>query len=969
MELRTNDVPIAIVNWSEALEPADRALGAKLLILAEDATLSIDDLSLFVDAERVAGFSDRELASAHLPEACPFVLELNAKGTIASPDFRFEFKWYRADRRRLGPVEIRGIELSSEGRRYVLTDPSYMLVKLVHDFNLLARTTLDERLVFWSRLCELTGLTFDSQLRLKPDRYLQNLRVIRAHKFTLNLDVDNNNEFKINPVLLTSGATNSNVDSGGASATTASPEMLLSPKQQTQFTNNFFSLSVGRTKCPVGDGTYVVFDDSVAEALTHIRDLRDADAATKRAFVSNPHGYLRERLHDSKGDYTESFMEAVENTYFETEGFSARVKGIGAWQKPTLPWVQAQTQGWLPPDKVHIDVRSARYTVLCDDLPDIIGRIDEAIAASAPVIRYGEQAMQADAETRSALQQAAASVALSAEQYLSSTAATENVQPKGPFALLAVDNFETGGYSSSRRVRTHGSLELPLLNTTLKPHQEAGLRWLQDRWAAGYRGALLADDMGLGKSLTILSFLLWLRGQMRDGVIEELPILMVVPTSLIHNWINEHNIHLPGAGLGQPLIAYGRELVYYRAESRKKDVEGGQPSLRTELLRNKPWIITTYETLRDYQLSFGKLRVSAAVFDEAQRVKNPGASLKNAAKNMNADFFIAATGTPVENRLADLWSIVDLIEPDYLGSLRDFSRIYETAPKREVILELKEKVDHVAMRRKETKHPDAGLMLRRMKDGTLRGLPAKFEHPVLRNMEPEQAAAYDDAIDVAKSGGKSGRHVLLALQGILSVSLHPDVTADAPDDEYIKMSARYTAAFAILDRAYSDGEKVLIFLEMLAAQTPLALIIQRRYKLRSMPMIINGEVAPGQRQSRVDQFQGSDAGFDVMILSPRAGGVGLTLTKANHVIHLSRWWNPAVEDQCTDRVYRIGQEKTVHVYYLQAIHPEHRDNSFDVKLHELLTKKRSLSRDLLAPPVCTEQELQNLFEQTVEAST
>jgi HJR/Mrr/RecB family endonuclease len=149
---------------------------------------------------------------------------------------------------------------------------------------------------------------------------------------------------------------------------------------------------------------------------------------------------------------------------------------------------------------------------------------------------------------------------------------------------------------------------------------------------------------------------------------------------------------------------------------------------------------------------------------------------------------------------------------------------------------------------------------------------------------------------------------------------------------------------------------VLIFLESLDLQEHLALIIQKRYKLARRPMQINGEVGGEKRQNLVDTFQSELGSFDVMILSPRAGGVGLTLTSANHVIHLSRWWNPAVEDQCTDRVYRIGAKRDVHIYYPLAVHPLYNDSSFDELLHALLEKKRLLSKRMLVPPVDSEAD-------------
>jgi len=164
-------------------------------------------------------------------------------------------------------------------------------------------------------------------------------------------------------------------------------------------------------------------------------------------------------------------------------------------------------------------------------------------------------------------------------------------------------------------------------------------------------------------------------------------------------------------------------------------------------------------------------------------------------------------------------------------------------------------------------------------------------------------------------------------------------------------SANVFASFLILDEIAARREKALIFLESLELQEHLALMIKNRYGLKRRPMQINGDVAGEKRQALVDAFQTERGTFDVMILSPRAGGVGLTLTSANNIIHLSRWWNPAVEDQCTDRVYRIGQDQIVHVYYPMAVHPLYGDASFDELLNTLLTRKRELSHRMLIPPV------------------
>ena len=213
--------------------------------------------------------------------------------------------------------------------------------------------------------------------------------------------------------------------------------------------------------------------------------------------------------------------------------------------------------------------------------------------------------------------------------------------------------------------------------------------------------------------------------------------------------------------------------------------------------------------------------------------------------------------------------------------------------------------------------------------------------------------------------------MLEALQRLRACSLHPDYkkqNAYATDNDFIKGSARLQACFNILDEIHKKNEKALIFVEYSDWHKPdfLCDIIRNRYHLKNLPMVINGQVNSGARQERVDAFQKDKGRFDVMLLSPRAGGVGLTLTSANHVIHLTRWWNPAVEDQATDRIYRIGQQLPVHVYYPMAIHPNI-EKCFDFNLNQLLKEKRRRSADLLLPTSDSDEILDELLSQTFKA--
>jgi SNF2 family DNA or RNA helicase len=252
-----------------------------------------------------------------------------------------------------------------------------------------------------------------------------------------------------------------------------------------------------------------------------------------------------------------------------------------------------------------------------------------------------------------------------------------------------------------------------------------------------------------------------------------------------------------------------------------------------------------------------------------------------------------------------------------------------------------------------------------MKQDRLEGLPDKQVQVLERPMPEGQQEAYLGALQDARSG-RTG-DALKALQGIRKISLTADpLDGTYPFSEMIDRSARLEAFRDCVRQVAERQEKTLIFVEYRALQPILAAWLQAIFGLDQMPLIINGSVPGGQRQALVDRFQAGKPGFDAMILGPRSAGIGLTLTAANNVIHLTRWWNPAVEDQCTDRVFRIGQNRAVTVWLPQAIHPGRRDQSFDQLLHQLLERKRRLSANALSPPTFSVSEAQELFQKVIE---
>lgn len=453
----------------------------------------------------------------------------------------------------------------------------------------------------------------------------------------------------------------------------------------------------------------------------------------------------------------------------------------------------------------------------------------------------------------------------------------------------------------------------------------------------------------------------------------------------------------------------GSELRMNRGEkTRESDVGGPEPETnrgtelpRDDLLRSIKYalkvgkefgadridspgtiVITTFATLRDYQFSLAKVPWSIVVIDEAQNVKNPNAIQTRAAKALNSRFKLLMTGTPVENHLGEFWCLADTFAPGVLGHYQSFRQRYVKpiiAAEPDAVGETKRKIGE------ELRADIDGFMLRRDKAGTLTGLPAKhvhvgwadareealFDERLRQEMKGEQLAHYDASISATLSAMEDEKGSGSALAGIArlrQVVLHPDLigggnpgmpTSRDGADEFFHSSGKLHAVRLVLEEVALKGEKALVFLISKAMQQSLSAAFRQYFGCKAA--IINGDTKtfssrqPNRtRQGLIDEFEKSP-GFEVLIMSPVAAGVGLTINAANHVIHLERHWNPAKEGQATDRVYRIGQQNDVHVYYPTLTHPE--GESFDEKLNKLISSKISLSEAIVVPEEATPDEL------------
>jgi hypothetical protein len=362
-------------------------------------------------------------------------------------------------------------------------------------------------------------------------------------------------------------------------------------------------------------------------------------------------------------------------------------------------------------------------------------------------------------------------------------------------------------------------------------------------------------------------------------------------------------------------------------------------------------VLTTYETLRDLEFSFAAERWSVMICDEAQKVKNPNALVTRAAKKQNVRFKIACTGTPVENTLADLWCLFDFVQPGMLGALNQFGTHYRKP--------IESKTDDEKKRVEELRSKIGAQLLRRTKSDVAKDLPEKIIVDACRTLpiSPFQRALYSQAIELFRQRHEPDARTpfsnyLGLLQYLRVICTDPqDIGAAASTieslDTYQKRSPKLYWLLNQLVEIRKRGEKVIVFCEFRGMQRRLRHYI--RESIGILPDVINGDTAASSssknsRQKRLSEFQGKP-GFGVIILSPLAVGFGVNIQAANHVIHYTRTWNPAKEDQATDRAYRIGQTKDVSVYYPVVTAPDF--TTFDVKLDQLLDYKRELARDML----------------------
>ena len=902
--------------------------------LLDNGQAELSDMEVHIPFEEVCCLNLREQELLGLPDPYPFEIEIQSDGTLNQPEFRYNYRFLKPDGKPLYPARIGCVLRLTEEWAYLLTHEQFMLLEELDAFN--ARDTADKNFqINLIEFAKIKGLTQNTGTTL--DLYLNREEVVAPKTVRLRLR-ESGDSVEIIP-------DTADIDSEKF-------EEVFDKFPNPETTYNLPQPDGGRTR--------LLFQEKQKEALQTLKHYRRVSREKLAEIAEQPQVYFDAEIVE---------LDATD----EMPSFSERVREIGIYKPRVYPFVSPYKSEWIPGILVEDEagVQTKLQVKTQEEFTDLKRVVHEAKRIGQKRVKWkGQEFPVPDLEKHLPF----------VEKQLKHRKKPSRTQAeKSETTVLIIgENIEETDYvektSDSQVEEPFRHLLEPTPNlkqgVKLLPHQEEGLAWAQQLWENNYPGGLLADDMGLGKTLQVLCFLEWHHAKYRLKEAQLKPYLIVAPIALLENWEAEYPKFF-NKGTLDFITLYGKALQNFKCEStgtvdlQIPEIEGAERlqelrkrrgALDVKRLRDANVVLTTYETVRDFQLDLGLVPWATVVIDEAQRIKTPGTLVTNALKALKADFRFAMTGTPVENSLMDLWCITDFVAPGYLNSAKNFNT--------EFCLPLKKPETDIRVLGDKIRERIGVHLKRRLKTDILEDLPEKQVHveDCQQQMPPAQIERYQAALqgtqDSESAGPQRRNQILQILHQLRDISDHPLLAGsewkDSPIDELIKQSAKLMVTVQLLEEIRAANEKVILFAERRRTQHLLAHVIRAYFGLKDI-CIVNGDT-PGSarransmkmsRQQSVDRFQDA-LGFNVIIMSPLAAGVGLNITEANHVIHYSRWWNPAKEDQASDRVYRIGQKRPVHIYLPMATHPDFQ--TFDVILHELLERKRQLSQGTLFP--------------------
>lgn len=805
-------------------------------------------------------------------------------------EYKVEFLTYVPDGELI--VCERGGNILVKGRdKYLLNEAQYALLNRVDAFN---STPEEDKTTDYNLRCFAEIKALAEQAGCQLDSYLENENVYAPERIKIEIGRDDEG-FTVEPAV--------------------------DIEENDKFQTYFDKMRKVQAQYPVqrenGERVRIVLNKEQKENLHYLKEQCGKHKT-------------REEIQKIIEQPTEYFDP---NAFDLSELYSDRVIEIGVYKPKFYPFICPYKSCWIAGATVETPQNGTTKVTINseEELERLKREIQSAKENKKGIVEYNNT--QLDIEDAMFLAQ-------TAEKQLKDSSQPAKVETENDNearnVLIIEENAEELGFAVKERIIEKGDKYTlftdPFLQEgfSLKDHQKEGVAWLQHLYKSKASGCLMADDMGLGKTLQILYFIDWHSRKYANHK----PYLIVAPISLLENWRNEYERFFM-----QPRMKINMLT--------SKDVTRKFNKSIVDKMQKMDIILTNYESLRISQLNFCAVEFDVVALDEAQKIKSPGTLVTNAAKALKCNFKIAMTGTPVENSLQDLWCIMDFCVPGLLGNAKAFAAQYQNPLK-------KEDTDIVALGNEV--HDKLGVyFMRRLKKDAAKDLPDKIELKEKMLMPPVQKEIYASVVNDYTSGIQP--NMLVTIMHLREVSEHPylydSTLLNHETDEIVDTSARLQATIKFLDEIKKKEEKVIIFVERKETQKMLQKLCLKRYGI--ITKIINGDTPsivkrnmPNKqsRQSSIDEFQAVD-GFNVIIMSPVAAGMGLNVTAANHVIHYSRHWNPAKENQATDRAYRIGQTKDVFVYYPMAVRADIK--SFDETLDDLLSRKTSLATSTIFP--------------------
>lgn len=848
-----------------------------------------------------------------LPDLYPYIIYIQPKGLLKDAGFKYEVSYRQSKLGRRFKINRSGGIIEVGDNSFLLSKEQLRLVEAIDEYNSIPfeNKTLNGNLIAF---CQLKGLSEAAKAIL--DKYLQKENVLVPSKLKIEIDKVGEDQYEVVPTI------------------------------DFQLSDQFDRYLDSRSDIPdnialstdANDRIRVVLDEDKRNVIRKIREnYHNATSKELKDLVDNPALYLD--------------PEQCDLTVF----YSDRVIEIGLYKPKVYPFVTPYKSSWISPtyevaDRINGTSKIKFETE--DDIDDFENHTRLAKADGKSSVTYKNVTLNVDD---------ALDIVKDARERFAKR--KEKAEKK---VLIVEENAEELGYkvdfsqAQDNSKYTFHPVEGLKAGIHLKPHQVEGVAWLQHLVESNAKGCLLADDMGLGKTLQLLSLIDWYDRKYPDA---NKPYLIIAPISLLENWENEYVKFFD-----KPRIPV-RTITSKEAKHFSKGIDRSF----IQFLQRRHIILTNYETVRSYQFSFCAVNFAIVALDEAQKIKTPGTLVTNAVKAVKADFKIAMTGTPVENTMVDLWCIMDFCVPGLLGNCKEFAQKYQSPLK-------SPDADIIALGNEVRK--DMGkYFLRRLKMEVAKDLPDKHVRRFEYAMPEVQRKCYDLAVRQAiidrDSAVPPKGYMLVCIQRLREISDHPYLGTDEMNNcsvkELIDSSAKLQAIIPLLDDIKEQKEKVIIFVERRDTQAILKRVLRLNYQINAH--IINGDTPTGKsalfgngkmsRQQAIDDFQDKN-GFNVIIMSPIAAGMGLNVTGANHVIHYSRHWNPAKENQATDRVYRIGQEKDVFVYYPMAV--SEGITTFDQTLDKLLERKSQLAEATLFPSARIEVNSEELFNSLMTGS-